>query len=65
MLKTITTNTFTAPLTTDFRLDRHDGWSAIVIVSQNGKSTQNQWGGFPVRNTGKTAYIQRIWETVA
>jgi hypothetical protein len=65
MFKTITKNTFTGTITTKLRLDDHDDWKAIVIVAQNGKSTKNQWGGFPVRNVGKPAYIQRIWEAVA
>ena len=49
MFKTITKNTFTGTITTKLRLDDHDDWKAIVIVAQNGKSTKNQWGGFPVR----------------
>ena len=37
-------------------------WWAIVEIERDGKSTKNEWGGFPVRNTGCPAYIEKIWK---
>ena len=71
MIKTNTYKTFNGnSASVTFELVKHNQghtseWDAILIIAQNGKSTQNKWGGFPVRNSGKPAYIQRIWKAVA
>ena len=54
---------------TTFKLVKHcmgspSEWWAILVVAQNGKSTQNKWGGFSVRNTGQPAYIQNKWKAL-
>ena len=67
MKKTVTTNTFAGPIATTFELAKHNVGSsseywAILFVEKEGKSLQNKWGGFTVRNTGKPAYINKIWK---
>ena len=55
--------------TTTFKLVKNlvgtiqEYWT-ILIVAQDGKSTQNKWGGFSVRNTGKPVYIQKKWKVI-
>ena len=41
-----------------------DARGAIVIVQQNGKSLQNEYGGYPTRNVGKKAYLTRIFNSL-
>tara|TARA_Y100000361_G_scaffold58613_1_gene51223 strand:- start:2084 stop:2377 length:294 start_codon:yes stop_codon:yes gene_type:complete len=62
MKKTITTNTFAGPLATTFELVRHETFSTIRKVEQNGKSLKNKWGGFPSVHTGQHGYINRLWK---
>tara|TARA_B100001778_G_C18513637_1_gene595422 strand:+ start:557 stop:787 length:231 start_codon:yes stop_codon:yes gene_type:complete len=67
MKKTVTTNTFAGPIDTTFELVKHnvgnpsEHW-AILFVEQDGQSLQNKWGGFTVKNTGKPAYMKKIWK---
>ena len=67
MKKTVTTNTFAGPIDTTFELvkcnvgNSGEYW-AILFVEKEGQSLQNKWGGFTVRNTGKPAYINKIWK---
>ena len=65
MQKTITTQTFKGPIDTTLKLVDHGDWSAILVVKQDGKSMQNKWGGYNVRNTGKTDYIKKIWKNLS
>lgn len=48
-IKTYTNGT----LTTTVRLEKH----AIVILEQNGKSCQNEWGGYPTLHVGSDKYL--------
>jgi len=34
---------------------------AIIIVEQNGKSTKNEYGGYPTLHVGSEKYIARLW----
>ena len=54
MTKTVTRcgNTYTYKLTNN----------AILIIEQNGKSTQNQWGGYPCCHVGSESYLQKMWK---
>ena len=67
MKKTVTTNTFAGPIATTFELAKHNVGSsseywAILFVEKVGQSLQKKGGGFTVRNTGKPAYINKIWK---
>ena len=35
---------------------------AIIIVEQNGRSTQNEYGGYPPLHVGSTEYLIRKWK---
>ena len=67
MQKTITTNTFKGPIATTYELVKHhvgtpSEWWAIMAIERDGKSLQNEWGGYSVRNTGCPAYIKKVWK---
>jgi len=52
-----------------FELRKHNEgtpteWWSILYVKQNGLTLKNKWGGFPSRNCGKPAYIQKIWNDI-
>ena len=64
MKKTITTNTFAGPITTTFELVRHETFSTIRKIEQNGKTLKNKWGGFPMVHTGQHDYINRKWSAI-
>jgi hypothetical protein len=57
MIKTYTSGSLTNKV--ELRIDSSHG--AIVILEQNGKSLQNEWGGYPVLNVGKAEYLKKIW----
>ena len=64
MKKTITTNTIDGPRATTYELVRHETFSAISKVEQNGKSLKNKWGGFPSVHIGSHDYINRKWKAI-
>ena len=64
MKKTITTNTFAGPINTTFELVRHETFSTIRKIEQNGKTLKNKWGGFPMVHTGQHDYINRKWSAI-
>ena len=64
MKKTVTTNTIAGPSTITFELVRHETFSTIRMVEQNGESLKNKWGGFPSVHTGQHDYINRKWKAI-
>ena len=67
MFKTIQNNHINGTSEVTFELKKHNvetpsEWWAILQVSTNGVSHQNEHGGFPCRNTGKPAHIKRCWK---
>lgn len=64
MKKTVTTNTFAGPSAITYELVRHETFSTIRMVEQNGKTLKNKWGGFPSVHTGQHDYINRKWKAI-
>ena len=64
MKKTVTTNTFKGQMATTYELVRHETFSTIRKIEQNGKTLKNKWGGFPMVHTGQHDYINRIWKAI-
>ena len=48
-------------LTNKVELRINSSHGAIVRLEQNGKSLQNEWGGYPTLNVGKAEYLTKIW----
>lgn len=40
-----------------YKLTQH----AIIIVESNGRSMQNEYGGYPTRHVGSEKYLQKMW----
>ena len=64
MKKTVTKNTLAGPSAITFELVRHETFSTIRMVEQNGESLKNKWGGFPSVHTGSHDYINRKWKAI-
>ena len=70
MLKTVSWKTFNGiEKVTEYRLDKHNAgqaneWWGILYQTENGVTLRNKWGGFSVRNSGKPAYIKKIWNNM-
>ena len=47
-----------------FELVRHETFSTIRMIEQNGKTLKNKWGGFPSVHTGSHDYINRKWKAI-
>ena len=60
MTKTITTGS----LTTTYMVIHHNHFSAIVMVTQNGRNLKNEFGGYPTRNVGKKTYIENLFKKI-
>ena len=55
---------FAGPVTTTFELVRHETFSTIRIVEQDGETLKNKWGGYSILHTGKHDYINRKWKAI-
>ena len=66
MIKTKTYKTFNGDsASVTFELVKNSHFWSIRRIAKDGVSTQNEWGGFPVVNTGSPTYITRKWKAVA
>ena len=70
MLKTVNWKTFNGiEKLTEYRLDKHNvgqanEWWGILYHAEDGVTLRNKWGGLSVRNSGKPAYIKKIWNNM-
>jgi len=64
MKKIRTYQSFAGLVSTTFELVRHETFSTIRIVEQDGKTLKNKWGGYSILHTGSHNYINRKWKAI-